>query len=179
MQSTVSLLDIFLIIPQLHRRWNGLYWNHPDVCPSICPSVCILGFWNFFLINYWLNSFHTWHLRWWGESLDPYSFRVPSFIFGPLVAKYFAENGVSGTFWKTIGTLHFIHGIYPHGTSLLTPIHFCVPSPIFGPLVAKYLAKNGVSRNILKKLLAQFFSYLTFTLMGWVSSPLYIFVFLA
>ena len=27
-------------------------------------------------------------------------FRVPSLIFGPLVAKYLAENGVSGTFWK-------------------------------------------------------------------------------
>ena len=25
---------------------------------------------------------------------------VPSIIFGPLVAKYLAENGVSGTFWK-------------------------------------------------------------------------------
>ena len=34
-------------------------------------------------------------------------------------------------------------------------------------------------RNFLKKLLAQFISYLTFTLMGWVSWPLFIFVFLA
>ena len=34
-------------------------------------------------------------------------------------------------------------------------------------------------RNFLKKLLAQFISYLAFTLMGWVSWPLYIFVFLA
>ena len=34
-------------------------------------------------------------------------------------------------------------------------------------------------RDILKKLLAQFISYLAFTLMGWVSWPLYIFVFLA
>ena len=24
--------------------------------------------------NCWLNSFHTWHLTLWGESLDPYSF---------------------------------------------------------------------------------------------------------
>ena len=24
--------------------------------------------------NYWLNSFHTWHLSLWGESLDPYTF---------------------------------------------------------------------------------------------------------
>ena len=34
-------------------------------------------------------------------------------------------------------------------------------------------------RNFLKKLLAQFISYLSFTLMGWVSWPLFIFVFLA
>ena len=32
--------------------------------------------------------------------LTPIHFRVPSLIFGPLVAKYVAENGVSGTIWK-------------------------------------------------------------------------------
>ena len=32
--------------------------------------------------------------------LTPIYFFVPSVIFGPLVAKYLAENGVSGTFWK-------------------------------------------------------------------------------
>ena len=66
---------------------------------------------------------------------------VPSLIFGPLVAKYLAENGVSGS-------IHFIPGIYPYGVSLLTSIHFRVPSLIFGPLVAKYLAENGVSGSI-------------------------------
>ena len=71
---------------------------------------------------------------------------TPSLIFGPLMAKYLAENGVSGTFWnKTIGSIYFIHGIYPYGVIFLTPIHFCVPNLIFGPLVAKYLAENGVS----------------------------------
>ena len=63
--------------------------------------------------------------------------------------------------------------------SRLTPIHFRVPSLIFGPLVAKYLAENGVSGTFWKKLLAQFISYLSFILMGWVSWPLYIFMFLA
>ena len=48
-------------------------------------------------------------------------------------------------FEKTIGSIHFIPGIYPYGVSLLTPIHFRVPSLIFGPLVAKYLDENGVS----------------------------------
>ena len=32
--------------------------------------------------------------------LTPIYFRVPSLIFGPLVANHLAENGVSGTFWK-------------------------------------------------------------------------------
>ena len=77
--------------------------------------------------------------------LTPIHLCVPSLIFGPLVAKYLAENGVSGTFEKTVGSIHFIPGSYPYGVSLLTPIHFRVPSLIFSPLVAKYLAENGVS----------------------------------
>ena len=86
---------------------------------------------------------------------------------------------VSGTFWKTIGSIHFIPGIYPYGVSFLTPIHFRISSLIFGPLVTKYLAENGVSATLWKKLLAQFISYLAFILMGWVFWTLYIFVFLA
>ena len=81
--------------------------------------------------------------------LTPIHFRVPSLIFGqiifgPLVAKYLAENGVSELFEKAIGSIHFIPGIYRYGVSLLTPIHFRVPSLICGPLVAKCLAGNGV-----------------------------------
>ena len=85
---------------------------------------------------------------------------------------------VSGTFWKKkIGSIHFIPGIYPNGVvSLLT--QFRVPSLIFGPLVAKYLAEMGFP-ELFEKLLAQFISYLSFTVMGWVFWPLYIFVFLA
>ena len=139
-----------------------------------------------------------------------------------------SADKVSGTFWKTMGLIHFIPGIYPYEVSLLTPIHFRVPS-LFGPLLAKYLAENGVYgtfwknywpnsfhtwhlpllsdyldpfsfscslphfrpsgdqifgqkwgfRNLLKKLLAQFISYLAFILMGWVSWPVYIFLFIA
>ena len=77
--------------------------------------------------------------------LTPIHFRVPSLIFGPLVSKYLAENGVSGTFGKHIGSIPFIPGIYPYGVSVLTSILLRVPSLIFGPLVAKYLAENGVS----------------------------------
>ena len=83
--------------------------------------------------------------------LTPIHFRVPSLIYGPLVAKYLVENGVSGTFWKNYWLNSFsLPGIYPHGMSLLTPIHFLVPSLIFGPLVAKYLAENGVSGTFWK-----------------------------
>ena len=55
------------------------------------------------------------------------------------------KMGFPDIFEKTIGSIHFIPGIYPYGVSLLTPIHSCLPSLIFGPLVAKYLAENGVS----------------------------------
>ena len=48
-------------------------------------------------------------------------------------------------FFKTVGSIHFIPGIYPYGVSFLTPIYFRVPSLIFHALVAKYLAENGVS----------------------------------
>ena len=87
------------------------------------------------------------------------------------MAKYLAENGVSWTFWKTIGPIHFIPGgIYPYGVSLLTPIHFRVPSLILGPMVAKYLAENRVSGTFWKNYwFISLISYLSFTLMGWVS----------
>ena len=110
--------------------------------------------------------------------LTPFHFRVPSLIFGPMVAKYLAENGVSGTFWKKywLNSFHIWH--LPLWVESLDLYTFSFPSLIFGPLVAKYLAENRVS-GILKKIFAQLISYLAFFLMGWVSLPLYIFVFLA
>ena len=88
------------------------------------------------------------------------------------------KMGFPELFEKTIGSIHFIPGIYPYGVSLLTPIYFRVPSLIFGPLVANYLAENGVSGIFWNKSLVPFISYLAFTLMGWVSWPLFTFVFL-
>ena len=43
--------------------------------------------------------------------LTPIHFRVTSLIFGPLVARYLAENGVSGTFWKNywLNSFHIWH----------------------------------------------------------------------
>ena len=104
----------------------GVYWIHPDVCPSVRPSVDKVSgtFWK----NYWLNWFHTRHLPLWGESPDP----------------------------------------YPFSCSL----------PHFWPSVGHTFGRKWGFRNFLKKLLAQFFSYPAFTLMGLVYWPLYIFVFL-
>ena len=50
----------------------GVYWDYPDVGPSVRSSF------RNFCKNYWLSSFHTWHLPLWGESLDPYSFSCSS-----------------------------------------------------------------------------------------------------
>ena len=50
--------------------------------------------------------------------------------------------------------------------------------PSVCPSVSPSVCRQGFG-NFLKKLLAQFISYLAFTLMGWVSLPLYILVFLA
>ena len=50
--------------------------------------------------------------------------------------------------------------------------------PSVRPSVHPSVCRQGFG-NFFKKLLAQFISYLAFTLMGWVSWPLFIFVFLA
>ena len=121
------------LYPRSTEGGMGVYWIHPDVCLSVCPSVCRQGFRNFLkkllaqFISYLAFTLMGW-VPW-----PPIHFRVPSLIFGPLVAKYLAGNGVSGTFWKTIRSIHFILGIYPYGVSLLTPIHFLVPSLILVP----------------------------------------------
>ena len=60
------------------------------------------------------------------------------------------KMGFPELFEKTVGSVHFIPGIYPYGVIFLTPIHFRVPSLIFGPLVAKYLAENGISGTFWK-----------------------------
>ena len=94
---------VIVLITPLNRRWNGGILDSLwclSVHLSVRPSVCRQGFRNFLK--------------------------------------------------KSIGSIHFIPGIYPYGVSLLTPIYFRVPSFIFGPLVAKYLAKNGVSGTFWK-----------------------------
>ena len=60
--------------PKVERGYTGftLMFVHPSVCPSVRPSVDKVS--GTYLKNYSLNSFHTWPLCLWGESLDPYTF---------------------------------------------------------------------------------------------------------
>ena len=55
------------------------------------------------------------------------------------------KSGFPQLFPKTVGSIHFIPGIYTYGVSLWTPIDFRVRALIFGPLVAKNWPKIGVS----------------------------------
>ena len=88
-------------------------WGCTGFTPmSVCPSVWRqLGFRNFLkkLLAQFISylSFNPYGV----SLLTPIHFRVPSLIFGPLVAKYLAENGVSGTFWKNYwpNSLHSWH----------------------------------------------------------------------
>ena len=69
---------------------------------------------------------------------------VPSFLalWWPKIDR---KSGFPQLFGKTIGSIHFIPGIYTYGVSLWNPIDFRVRSLIFGPLVAKNWPKIGVS----------------------------------
>ena len=69
---------------------------------------------------------------------------VPSFLalWWPKIDR---KSGFPQLFAKTVGSIHFIPGIYTYGVSLWTPIDFRVRALIFGPLVAKNWPKIGVS----------------------------------
>ena len=172
--------------PKVEWGYTGFTLSvRPSVRPSIRPSGDKVSgtFWK----NWWFNSFHTWHLPLWGESLvQPHfqpsggqifgrkwgfrnflkkllaqfisylAFTLMGWVSWPLYIFVFLASfpalwwpniwpkmGSPELFEKTIGSIHFIPGIYPYGVSLLTPIHFRVSGLIFSPLVAKYLAENG------------------------------------
>ena len=97
---------------------------------DVHPSVCRQGFRNFLkkllaqFISYLLFTLMGW-VSW------------PLFIFVFLASFWvlwwpniWLKMGFPELFEKTIGSIHFIPGIYPYGVSFLTPIHFCVPSLI-------------------------------------------------
>ena len=126
---------------------GGVYWIHPDVCPSVCPSVRpsvdkVSGPFKKLLAQF--ISYLAFTLMGW-VSWPLYIFVFLASFLALWWPNIWPKMEFPELFEKTIGSVHFIPGIYPYGVSLLTPIHFCVPSLIFGPLVAKYLDENGVS----------------------------------
>ena len=93
-----------------------------------------------------LDSFHPWDLYLWGKSLDPLRFSCLCPHFWPSGGQKLTEkSGFPQLFPKTVGSIHFIPGIYTYGVSLWTPIDFRVRALIFGPLVAENWPKIGVS----------------------------------
>ena len=104
-----------VIIPPLHRRWNGGILDSPQ-CLSVRLSVDKVSgtFWKknpTICSVYFIPGIHPYGVI----LLTPINFRVPGIIFDPLVAKYLVENAVSGTFRKkTTGSIHLILGIYPY-----------------------------------------------------------------
>ena len=74
----------------------------------------------------------------------------------------------------------YIEFLYPRSTEGGMRVYWILPDgcPSVRLSVHPSIYRQGF-RNFLKKLLAQFISYLAFPLMGWVTWPLYIFMFLA
>ena len=153
------------LYPRSIEGGMGVYWIHPDVCPSVCPSVHpsvwrpsfpelfekTIGSINFIPGIYTLMEWVSWLL---------YIFVFLASFSTLWWPNIWLKMGFLELFKKTIGSIHFIPGIYPYVVRFLTPIHFHVPSLIFGPLVAKYLPENGVSGTFWKKLFAQFIFFL-------------------
>ena len=88
------LFSCALLYPRSTEGGKGVYWIHPDVCPSVCPSVrpSVGKVSATFRENYWLNSFHSWDLYLWGESLDPYRFSCSCPHFWPSGGQKLTEN---------------------------------------------------------------------------------------
>ena len=105
----LTITGRILLYPRTTEGGMGVYWIHPDVCLSVRLKTTRFPE----LFKKTIGSIHfipvIYH---YGVSLlTPIHFRVPSLIFGPLVAKYLAENGVSRTFWTNYwpNSLHSWH----------------------------------------------------------------------
>ena len=142
------------LYPHSTEGGMGVYWIHPDVCSSICPfvrlSVCRPGFG---ILKKKLLAQFIWYLAF--TLMGRVSWPLYIFVFIASLSSLWWPNiwpqmGFPELFEKTIGSIHFMPGVYPYGVSFFTPIRFRVPSLIFGPLVTKYLAENGVSGTFWK-----------------------------
>ena len=123
-------ISVTIFIPPLHRRWNGGILDSYR-CLSVRSSIDrtqhlkkTIGYIHFIPGIYpYVVSLLT-HIY----------FRVPGLTVGPLVAKYLAESGVSGTFWKNVvltlsmvstnGIPYYLHWIGKISTSVIYYIQF-------------------------------------------------------
>ena len=126
---------MYLKISFADRRINVILITHSPSLQSVVNAViCLYSF------PVWSGNYTPAPLKVeWG-----FTGFTPMFV-RPSVRPSVCRKGFRNFLKKTIGSIHFIPGIYPYGVSFLTPMHFHVPSLIFYPLVAKYLAENGVS----------------------------------
>ena len=139
--------------------YSDLWWS------TICRKW---GFWNFLkkLLAQFISYLAFTLMGWVSWSL--YNFVFLASFWALWWPNIWPKTGFPELFEKTIGSIHFIPGIYPYGVSLLIPIQFCVPSLILGPLMAKYLAENRVSRTLWKNYWLN--SFHTWHLPLWVES---------
>ena len=86
------------------------------------------------------------------------------------------KSGFPQLFAKTVGSIHFIPGIYTYGVSLWTPIDFTCSCPHFWPSGGQKLTENRGFRNFSRKLSARFMSSLGFILMGYGPQSIFVFV---
>ena len=79
-------------------------WGYTGFTPmSVRPSVRLYTrFPELSEKNYWLNSFHTWHLPLWGDSLDPYSLSCSLPHFWPLGGQIFDRKRGFRNFLKKL-----------------------------------------------------------------------------
>ena len=165
-----------LLYPRSTEGGKGVYWIHPDVCPSVRPSVCpsvrpsvcpaVGKVSATFRENYWLNSFHPWDLYLWGKSLDPYRFSCSCPHFWPSGDQKLTENRGFRNFRENC-RLDSFHprDLYLLGKSL-DPYWFSCSCPHFWPSGGQKLTENRGFRNFSRKLSARFISSLGFILMG-------------
>ena len=149
-----------MLYPRSTEGGKGVYWIHPDVCPSVRlsvrpsvrPSVGKVS--ATFRKNYWLNSFHPWDLYLWGKSLDPYRFSCSCPHFWPSGGQKLTENRGFRNFRENC-RLDSFHprDLYLWGKSL-DPYRFSCSCPHFWPSGGQKLTENRGFRNFSRKLSA-------------------------
>ena len=107
--------------------YSDLWWS------TICRKW---GFWNFLkkLLAQFISYLAFTLMGWVSWSL--YNFVFLASFWALWWPNIWPKTGFPELFEKTIGSIHFIPGIYLYGLSLLTPLHFRVPSLIFEFLVS-------------------------------------------